>query len=94
METAGEHLRAELRRLGISQARLSTSLEVTRQTINNIINGRQEISRSIARKLGPITGHAADYWLRDSFIPSNRQSSSLAPLKPPKTGRAKRVPIQ
>lgn len=40
---------------------------VSRQSINNIINGRQAISRAMAGKLGRLTGHGSDYWLAAVF---------------------------
>ena len=65
--TPGEHLRAELARLRLDQGAASKATGVSRQSINNIINGRQAISRAMAAKLGRITGHSSDYWLQASF---------------------------
>jgi len=65
--TAGEHLRAEIERLGLDQVAVSQATGVSRQTINNIVNGRQPISRAMAGKLGRLTGRSSDYWLRISF---------------------------
>jgi deoxycytidine triphosphate deaminase/addiction module HigA family antidote len=65
--TPGEHLRAEIERLGLDQVAVSQATGVSRQTINNIVNGRQPISRAMAGKLGRLTGHTSDYWLRASF---------------------------
>lgn len=69
METAGEHLRATLLRLHMNQVELSVRLGISRQSVNNIINGRQAISRPVARKLAAITQRPTDYWLRDKFLP-------------------------
>ena len=63
----GQHLRAEIRRLGLDQIAVSQAAGVSRQSINNIVNGRQRISRAMAAKLGRLTGHSSDYWLRASF---------------------------
>ena len=63
----GEHLRAEIERLGLDQVAVSNATGVSRQSINNIVNGRQPISRAMAGKLGRLTGHSSDYWLRASF---------------------------
>lgn len=82
METPGEHLRAELLHMGMDQATLSVRLDVSRQTVNNIINGRQEISRSIARKLGALTGRTEDYWLRSSFAPAKRAQAPQKQSRP------------
>jgi deoxycytidine triphosphate deaminase/addiction module HigA family antidote len=65
--TPGQHLRAELRRLGLDQVAAGRALGVTRQTINNIVNDRFPISRATASKLGQLTGHRADYWLQSVF---------------------------
>jgi addiction module HigA family antidote len=63
----GEHLRIEIARLGFDQVALSEAAGVSRQSINNIINGRQAISRTMAATLGRLTGRGSDYWLRNSF---------------------------
>lgn len=63
----GEHLRAEIERLGLDQVAVSQATGVSRQTINNIVNGRQPISRAMAGKLGRLTGRSSDYWLRAGF---------------------------
>ncbi|MFA6264260.1 MAG: helix-turn-helix domain-containing protein [Pseudolabrys sp.] len=63
----GAHLRAELRRLGLDQVAVSKATGVSRQSVNNIINGRQAISRAMAGKLGRLTGHSSDYWLSEGF---------------------------
>lgn len=65
--TPGEHLRAEIERLGLDQVAVSQATGVSRQSINNIVNGRQPISRAMAGKLGRLTGRSSDYWLRASF---------------------------
>lgn len=75
--TPGEHLRAEIERLGLDQVAVSQATGVSRQSINNIVNGRQPISRAMAGKLGRLTGHSSDYWLRGSF-PSMRTARGNA----------------
>ena len=65
--TPGDHLRAELARLGLDQSAASKATGVSRQSINNIVNGRQAISRAMAVKLARITGRSSDYWLQASF---------------------------
>ena len=52
----GEHLRAEIKRLALNQVVVSKAAGVSRQSINNIINGRQPISRAMAGKLARLTG--------------------------------------
>ena len=66
-----EHLRKELARLGLNQIALGKAIGVSRQTINNILTGRQPISRAMAAKLGHITGRSSDYWLKGSFAESS-----------------------
>lgn len=78
--TPGEHLRAEIERLGLDQVAVSQATGVSRQSINNIVNGRQPISRAMAGKLGRLTGHSSDYWLRASFphtTPSARAKRAI-----------------
>jgi addiction module HigA family antidote len=82
-ELPGEHLLSEIRRLGLSQVEISQALEVSRQTINNIIKGRQPVSRAMARKLGVLTGRASDYWLRDSFRPRPIKIEKPSKMKKP-----------
>lgn len=63
----GAHLRAEIQRIGLDQVAVSKATGVSRQSVNNIINGRQAISRAMAGKLGRLTGQSSDYWLREWF---------------------------
>jgi dCTP deaminase len=65
--TPGQHLRAEIERLGFDQVAVRKATGVSRQTVNNIVNDRQPISRAMAGKLGRLTGRSSDYWLRASF---------------------------
>jgi len=65
--TPGQHLRAEIERLGLDQVAVRKATGVSRQTVNNIVNDRQPISRAMAGKLARLTGHSSDYWLRASF---------------------------
>lgn len=78
----GAHLRAVLRRLGLDQVAVSKATGVSRQSVNNIINGRQPISRAMAGKLGRLTGHSSDYWLSEWFGQNARSGrrSAAAPL--------------
>jgi deoxycytidine triphosphate deaminase/addiction module HigA family antidote len=69
--TPGARLRAELERLRVDQVQLAAKLDVSRQTINNIVNDRQLISRSMALKLAPLTGRSSDYWLKAQFSASD-----------------------
>lgn len=77
----GAHLRAELLRLGLDQVAVSKATGVSRQSVNNIVNGRQTISRAMAGKLGRLTGHSSDYWLSESFAEAGtpRRGASTPP---------------
>jgi len=75
--TPGERLRVELDSLGLDQVAARKALGYSRQSINNIVNDRQKISRAMAAKLGRLTGHSPDYWLRNSF-PRHRDSNTFS----------------
>ena len=82
----GEYLRAEIERLALDQVGVSKATGVSRQSINNIINDRQPISRAMAGKLARLTGHSSDYWLRASFAhaasaTTRRRNEPARPLK-------------
>jgi deoxycytidine triphosphate deaminase/addiction module HigA family antidote len=81
--TPGEHLRAELRRLGLDQVAAGRALGVTRQTINNIVNDRNPISRATAAKLARLTGHRADYWLQSAFPANTARPASGSSAQAP-----------
>jgi len=72
--TPGEHLRAEIERLGLDQVAVSKATGVSRQSVNNIVNGRQPISRAMAGKLGRLTARSSDYWLGEFFSASSKAS--------------------
>lgn len=92
MQSPGEHLRAEIGRLGLDQAKLGAAIGVSRQSINNIINGRQQVSRAMAKKLGALTGCADDYWLRNSFKPRMEIAEPPQPVaQPPCKRKPKRI---
>jgi addiction module HigA family antidote len=77
--TPGEHLRAEIQRLGLDQVAVSKATGVSRQSVNNIITGRQVISRAMAGKLGRLTGRSSDYWLSDFFSGTNKPKRAGEP---------------
>lgn len=67
VRTPGEHLRAEMQRLGFDQGTLAQALGVSRQSVNNIVTDRLPISRAMAGKLARVTGRSSDYWLQEAF---------------------------
>lgn len=88
--TPGQHLRAEFGRLGLDQVTVSKATGVSRQSINNIVNDRQPISRAMAGKLARLTGHTSDYWLRATFSHASGDASSkrrrIVPARVANTG--------
>jgi deoxycytidine triphosphate deaminase/addiction module HigA family antidote len=82
----GGHLRAEIERLGLDQVAVADAAGVSRQTINNIVNGRQPISRAMAAKLGRLTNRSSDYWMRSSFPGGGGRENS--PINQPQTAPA------
>src|SRR3977135_2343381 len=80
--TPGEHLRAEIERLGLDQVAVADAAGVSRQTINNIVNGRQPISRAMAARLGRLTDRSSDYWLRSSFPGMSDGRGNLPVISP------------
>jgi len=90
--TPGEHLRAEIERLSLDQVAVSQATGVSRQSINNIVNGRQPISRAMAAKLGRLTGHSSDYWLRAAFA-RPRGANDVPGISEPEHGRDEARPF-
>ena len=66
--TPGEHLKQEMSRRGFDQAELAKAVDMSRQVINYVVNGRKPISRSLAMELGRVMGLPEDYWLRSEFL--------------------------
>lgn len=76
--TPGERLRAEIRRQGLDQGKLAELTNVSRQTINNIVNGRYPISRGMAARLALLTGQRLQYWLQDEFSEAGLEQAQPA----------------
>lgn len=91
--TPGAHLRAEIQRLGLDQGIVARDTEVSRQTINNIVNDRQPISRSMAAKLARVTGQSSDYWLRSSFPDAASTDGRASALEPQDSRRPESNPV-
>jgi len=47
----------------ISEAKLAEHLNVSRMTINRLVNERQAISPEMALRLGKLFGNSPDFWL-------------------------------
>ena len=89
----GEHLRHEMTRLGFDQGALAQEVGVSRQTVNNIINGRQNISRAMAAKLGRLMGRSSDYWLAARFPISGAPATGRAAPAATEAGRGTPAPV-
>ena len=47
----------------ISESKLAEYLNVSRMTVNRLVNGRQAISPEMALRLGKLFGNSPDFWL-------------------------------
>lgn len=79
--TPGARVRALIEELGLDQIRFAAKTEVSRQTISNIVNGHQTISREMANRLALLTGRPPGYWLQDEF-PEGPSRASLVEMEP------------
>jgi len=60
----GEILRVDiLPGANISESKLAQYLNVSRMTVNRLVNERQAISPEMALRLGKLFGNKADFWL-------------------------------
>jgi antitoxin HigA-1 len=59
----GEHLREELKALGMSAAELARQLDVPTNRITQILNGTRAITGDTALRLAHFFGTSAEFWL-------------------------------
>ena len=60
----GEILREDiLPEANISESKLAEYLNVSRMTVNRLVNERQGISAEMALRLGKLFGNSPDFWL-------------------------------
>ena len=60
----GEVLREDiLPEIKISESKLAELLNVSRMTINRLVNERQAVSPDMALRLGRLFGNSPDFWL-------------------------------
>ena len=60
----GEILREDiLPGANISESKLAKHLNVSRMTVNRLVNERQAISPDMALRLGKLFGNSPDFWL-------------------------------
>jgi addiction module HigA family antidote len=60
----GRIVRSSLDDLGITITDAARALGVTRQTLNNLVNGKAGISAEMAVRLAKGLGSTPDFWLR------------------------------
>lgn len=60
----GRMVRAGLEELGFNITEAAKALGVTRQTLNNLVNGKGGISAEMAIRLAKGLGSTPDFWLR------------------------------
>src|SRR5437588_11101550 len=59
----GEHLKEEIKELGISAAELARKLDVPTNRITAILNGQRSITGDTALRLAHFFGTSAEFWL-------------------------------
>ena len=67
MLSPGQRLRSLIDELEVDQNKFADKLDVTRQTVNYLVNDRQQISREMANRLARLSGHTPGYWLQSEF---------------------------
>jgi len=60
----GRIVRGALESLGLSVTAAAAALGVSRQALNNLVNGKAGISPEMAVRLSKALGSSADMWLR------------------------------
>lgn len=60
----GRIVRNGLEELGINVTQAAKALGVTRQTLNNLVNGKAGISAEMAVRLAKGLGSTPDFWLK------------------------------
>ena len=60
----GEILREDiLPEIMISESKLAEYLNISRMTVNRLVNERQSVSPDMALRLGKLFGNSPDFWL-------------------------------
>jgi addiction module HigA family antidote len=73
--------------IGITQEQLAISMQVSRFSINQIINGRRAVTAEMAVRLGRVTGTTPEFWLNlqrdvDLYQVAQKLSSEIEQLTP------------
>jgi len=60
----GEILREDiLPEINMSESKLAEHLNISRMTVNRLVNERQSVSPDMALRLGKLFGNSPDFWL-------------------------------
>jgi len=84
----GEILREDiLPGANISESKLAQHLNVSRMTVNRLVNERQAISPNMALRLGRLFGNSPDFWLNlqnayDLSVAEQSMALELKKIKP------------
>jgi len=84
----GEILREDiLPAANISESKLAEQLNVSRMTVNRLVNERQSVSPDMALRLGKLFGNSPDFWLNlqnayDLKVAEKSMALELKKIKP------------
>ena len=59
----GYYIEEIIKEMEISQAEFATKLGITIDTLNNLLNGKENISNDLAKKLSMMLGTSDEVWL-------------------------------
>lgn len=78
--SAGDLLRAEMAKRGLSVNEFAEDLGVTRQSLSGVLNGRLPISEVMSRRIGVSFGHEPRHWL-DLDQRRRQRNASVLPTR-------------
>ena len=87
----GEILREDiLPQIMMSESKLAEHLNISRMTVNRLVNERQSVSPDMALRLGKLFGNSPDFWLnlQNAYDLKKAEHSMAIELK-----KIKRLPL-
>ena len=84
----GEILREDiLPEINMSESRLAEHLNISRMTVNRLVNERQSVTPDMALRLGKLFGNSPDFWLNlqnayDLKMAEHSMAMELKKIKP------------